>query len=132
WGWLAGRRPRRACRKVRAGPAPSRIRRMAPAAVAGVVQLGAVAALVGGAWLCTVNFPGVALLPGVVLLAFGILTLPRPTPLPRGTVISARSAAPALHALVDRVAAELGVPRPHLIALDDRFAADSGFAGLLR
>jgi hypothetical protein len=108
------------------------LRRIATAAVAAVVQVGAFATLLCGAWLCTVRFPSVALLPGAVLLLFGGLTLPRPAALPRDAVTARRADTPALHALADRVAAALGVPRPDVVALDDRFAADSGFAGLLR
>ncbi|MGI5183403.1 M48 family metallopeptidase [Dactylosporangium sp. CA-152071] len=132
WRWLDVRLHRRARRLVRALPAPSRLRRAATAAVAAVVQAGALATLVFGAWLCTVRFPSVALLPGAVLVLFGVLTLPRPATLPRDVVTARRADMPALHALVDRVAAALGVPRPHLVVLDDRFAAGSGHAGLLR
>ncbi len=132
WRWLDVRLYRRACRRVRAGPAPSRLRRIATAAVAAIVQIGAFATLLCGVWLCTVRFPSVALFPGAVLLLFGVLTLPRVAALPRDAVTVPRVDAPALHALTDRVAAALGVPRPHLVVLDGRFAADSGFAGLLR
>jgi hypothetical protein len=132
WRWLDVRLQGRARRQVRAGPAPSRLRRAATTAVAAVVQAGAFATLLCGAWLCTVRFPSVALLPGAVLLLFGGLTLPRPAAMPRDAVPVRRADAPALHALTDRVADALGVPRPHVVVLDDRFAADSGFAGFLR
>ncbi len=132
WRWLDVRLLRRARRQVRDGPAPSRLRRAATAAVAVVVQAGAFATLLCGAWLCTVRFPSVALLPGAVLLLFGVLTLPRPAAMPREVVAVRRADAPALHALTDRVADALRVPRPHVVVLDDRFAADSGFAGFLR
>lgn len=132
WRWLDVRLHRRARRQVRAGPAPSRLRRAATVAVAAVVQVGAFATVLGGAWLCTVRFPSAALLPGAVLLLFGVLTLPRPATLPRDAVTVRRADAPALYALTDRVADALGVPRPHVVVLDDRFAADSGFAGFLR
>ncbi|MDG6110025.1 M48 family metallopeptidase [Dactylosporangium aurantiacum] len=132
WRWLDVRLRERARRQVRAEPAPSRRRRAATAALAAVVQVAAFATLLCGAWLCTVRFPSVALLPGVVLLLFGVLTLPRPATMPRDAVAVRRADAPALHALTDRVADALGVPRPHVVVLDDRFAADSGFAGFLR
>lgn len=132
WQWLDTRLHRRAYRKVRTGPAPSRLRRAATAAVAVLVQVGSFATLLTGAWLCTLRFPGVALLPGVVLLSIGALILPKPARLPRDAVTTRRAETPALHAVTDRVAAALGVPAPHIIALDDRFTADSGFAGLLR
>jgi hypothetical protein len=61
-----------------------------------------------------------------------VLTLPRVAALPRDAVTARRADAPALHALTDRVAAALGVPRPQVVVLDGRFAADSGFVGLLR
>ncbi len=132
WRWLDTRLHRRAYRRVRGGPAPSRLRRFAAAAVAAVVQVGAVAMLLTGAWLCTVRFPGVALLPGALLLFVGALILPKPARLPRDTVIADRAEMLALYALADRVAAALGVPRPSVVALDDRFTAESGHAGLLR
>jgi hypothetical protein len=132
WRWLDVRLHRRACRQVRAEPASSRLRRTATAAVAAVVQLGAFTTLACGAWLCTVRFPSVALLPGAVLLLFGVLALPRVAALPRDAVTTRRADTPVLYALTDRVAAALGVPRLQVVALDGRFAADSGFAGLLR
>ncbi|WP_327002100.1 DUF4259 domain-containing protein [Dactylosporangium sp. NBC_01737] len=132
WRWLDVRLQRRARRQVRAEPAPGRLRRVVTAAVAAVVQVGAFVVLLGGAWLCTVRFPSVALLPGAVLVLFGVLTLPRPATLPRDAVTVRRVDAPALYALADRVADALGVSRPHVVVLDDRFAADSGFAGFLR
>ncbi|MEV4510060.1 M48 family metallopeptidase [Dactylosporangium sp. NPDC049525] len=132
WRWLDVRLHRLAARRVRAGPAPSRLRRVATATVAAVVQVTGFATLLTGAWLCTLRFPGIALLPGGVLLAFGVLTLPRPAGLPRDAVPARRAEMPALHAMTDRVAAALGVPRPHVIVLDGRFSADSGVAGLLR
>lgn len=132
WRWLDVRLRRRAQREVRARPAPSPLRRAATIAVAAAVQVGIFATLICGAWLCTVRFPSAALLPGAVLVIFGVLTLPRPAALPRDAVIARRADTPALHALTDRVAATLGVPPPHLVVLDDRFTADSGFAGLRR
>ncbi|MET7419727.1 M48 family metallopeptidase [Dactylosporangium sp. NPDC005555] len=132
WRWLDVRLRRRAHRQVRAEAAPSRPRRAATVAVAVAVQVAAVATLVCGAWLCTVRFPSVALLPGAVLLLFGVLALPRPSALPRDAVTVRRADAPALYALADRVAAALGVPPPHVVVVDDQFAAESGLAGFLR
>ncbi|GAB3834586.1 hypothetical protein ACFPIJ_10665 [Dactylosporangium cerinum] len=132
WRWLDVRLARRARRQASASLVPSRVRRAATAVVAVVVQVGAFAILLCGAWLCTVRFPSAALLPGTVLLLFGVLTLPRPPALPRHAVTVRRADAAALHALIDRTAAALNLPAPHIVALDDRFAADSGFAGLLR
>ena len=83
WRWLDTRLRRRAYRKVRGGPAPSRLRRFATAAIAAAVQVGSFAMLLTGAWLCTLRFPGVALLPGAVLLFIGALILPKPAALPR-------------------------------------------------
>ncbi|WP_327010674.1 hypothetical protein OHA72_27415 [Dactylosporangium sp. NBC_01737] len=92
WRWLDVRLQRRARRQVRAGPAPSRLRRAATTGVAVVVQVGAFATLLCGAWLCTVRFPSVALLPGAVLLLFGVLT-PAPTGRPAARHIRIRSTA---------------------------------------
>lgn len=132
WRWLDVRLGRRARRRAREEVTPSRIRRVATAVVAVVVQVAAFGILLCGAWLSTVRFPSAALLPGTVLVLFGGLTLPRPAALPRDVVTVRRADAVALYALVDRVAAALGVPAPHIVALDDRFAADAGFSGILR
>jgi heat shock protein HtpX len=101
-------------------------------AAAVVIQLVAIGSLAFGAWLSSRNFPGVGLLPGVVLLAFGALLLPRPPGLPRYATRLHPDDAPDLFAFVGRVAQEVGVRCPDLIVVDDRFAADGGTAGLLR
>ncbi|MEU7866567.1 M48 family metallopeptidase [Dactylosporangium sp. NPDC049140] len=99
---------------------------------AALIQLTALAALGFGAWLCVRHFPSAGLLPGVVLLAFGAVLLPRPAGLSRYATRLDRAAAPHLFAFVDGIAAAVGVSSPRLIVLDDRFDADGGTTGLLR
>jgi heat shock protein HtpX len=108
------------------------VRRILAYTVAVVVHGLSIGCLLLGAWLCTRDFPAVWLLPGVVLLALGGLTLPRPPAMPKHVVRLSRVEAPDLHALVEQVCAALGVRRPRVVAADDRFDATSGVAGLLR
>jgi heat shock protein HtpX len=92
-----------------------------------------IAELLGGIWLCTVNFPGVGLLPGLLLICFAIGFWPRAPRLPKHLVAVGPATAPELHALIERVAKEIGAPLPDGVYLDDtRFAAESGVTGLLR
>jgi len=107
------------------------VRRILAYAVAAVVHGLSIGCLALGAWLCTRDFPAVWLLPGVVLLALGGLTLPRPPAMPKHAVRLSRVEAPELYAVVERVCAGLGVRRPRVVAADDRFDAASGVAGLL-
>jgi Zn-dependent protease with chaperone function len=106
--------------------------RVVVVAAAVLVQIVSVGSLALGAWLCVRHFPSYTLLPGVVLLAFGAVLLPRPPGLPRYTTRLRRRDAPELFAFVDRVAAQVGVPAPGLIVVDDRFAADGATTGVLR
>jgi hypothetical protein len=76
------------------------------------------------------NFPGWALLPGLLLVGLAAVAWPRPAPLPRYTERLTRAAAPALHDLVDQVARAIGAPAPR-VALDDGFGADGGGYGVL-
>ncbi|MFI5907945.1 hypothetical protein [Dactylosporangium sp. NPDC051541] len=106
--------------------------RLVVAAVALLLHLTALAALAGGAWLVARDFPSFTILPGVVLLAFGVLLLPRPESLPRYSTRLDRTRAPHLFAFVAAVAGAAGVPVPHLIVVDDTFDADGGTTGLRR
>ncbi|WP_433604629.1 M48 family metalloprotease [Dactylosporangium sp. CA-139114] len=97
-----------------------------------LIQLAAIAALGGGAWLVVRDFPSITVLPGVVLLAFGAVLLPRPAGLPRYSTRLDRADAPHLHAFVAEVAAAVGTRCPRIIVVDDSFEADGGTTGLLR
>ncbi|WP_433089421.1 hypothetical protein ACQP1P_23325 [Dactylosporangium sp. CA-052675] len=97
-----------------------------------LIQLAAFAALGCGAWLVVRDFPSITVLPGVVLLAFGALLLPRPAGLPRYSTRLDRADAPHLHAFVAGVAAAVGTRCPRIIVVDDSFEADGGTTGLLR
>ncbi|MFG2042514.1 M48 family metallopeptidase [Dactylosporangium sp. NPDC048998] len=108
------------------------MRRCLAFVVAAAVQLASLGCLALGVWLCARHFPSVGLLPGVVLLALGALTLPRPPALPREATRLSRAEAPALHDLAGRVSAALGLTRPRVVAVDDRLDAASGFDGVLR
>ncbi|WP_433223180.1 M48 family metallopeptidase [Dactylosporangium sp. CS-047395] len=109
-----------------------RLARFTVAAIAVLIHLIAIAALGFSAWMVIRDFPSFTLLPGVVLLAFGVLLLPRPPGLPRYATRLRREDAPHLFAFVDTVAGAVGVPCPALIVLDDRFDADGATTGLLR
>ncbi|WP_433065059.1 M48 family metallopeptidase [Dactylosporangium sp. CS-033363] len=109
-----------------------RLARFTVAAIAVLIHLVAIAALGFGAWMVIRDFPSFTLLPGVVLLAFGALLLPRPPRLPRYATRLRRNEAPHLFAFVDAVAGAVGVPCPSLIVFDDRFDADGATTGVLR
>ncbi|MGI5240948.1 M48 family metalloprotease [Dactylosporangium sp. CA-139066] len=121
---------------VAAGRTPARpgwhLTRAFVVAAAVLVQIVALGSLALGAWLCVRHFPSYTLLPGVALLAFGVVLLPRPPGLPRYATRLHRRDAPHLFAFVDRVAERVGVPAPGLIVVDDRFAADGATTGVLR
>jgi heat shock protein HtpX len=73
---------------------------------------------------------GLGLLLSVPLIGLGVLMRPRLGRLPHKEYRLHRAVAPSLHALVDRVAAELGTPAPDIIAVDFRYNASTRRAGL--
>jgi heat shock protein HtpX len=102
-------------------------------AAAVLILLFVAAVLVLGVWLCTVDFPGPALIPGAVLILLAFVMRPRFGRLPKYATPLTRDAAPTLYALVDRVAEAAGAPTPHVICVEeDHFNAYSGAYGLRR
>lgn len=107
--------------------------------VAWLVVLSFAASVLLGAWWLLValgvgGYPGVTRgvvgFLGVLILLFAWLAVPRPYQ-PEGQEVSAQDA-PELHALVGRVAAELGVARPVRVVLDGQANASMGLAGWRR
>src|SRR5690349_6474560 len=111
----------------------TRVSSVVVTAAAVVILLVVAAFLVAGVWLCTVDFPRPALFPGRILILLAVEMRPRFGRLPKYATVLTRDEAPALYALVDRVAEAAGAPVPHVICLDeDRFNASSGAYGLRR
>lgn len=107
--------------------------------VAWLVVVSFAASVLLGVWWVLValgvgDFPrvtrGVAGFLGVMALMFAWLALPRPYR-PEGLEVSAQDA-PQLHALVARVAAEVGVSRPVRVVLNGEVNASMGLAGWRR
>jgi hypothetical protein len=82
-----------------------------------------------GVWVGTRGFPSALIAPGLILVAAAAWAWPRAGQ-PADTTVLTRAEAPALHELVERVAAALGTPVPHTIRVDERFAAEGGVHGL--
>ncbi|MFI9383825.1 M48 family metallopeptidase [Kutzneria sp. NPDC052558] len=88
---------------------------------------------VGGIWLISFNFPNFAtLLLGLVLLALAALLRPRLHRFTDTYDAVSREEAPALFALVERVAAAIGAPAPSIIVVNGDFNASAGTYGLRR
>jgi Zn-dependent protease with chaperone function len=97
-----------------------------------VLHLAFLAVAATGLWLCAQGFPGVSLVPGVILLLVAYELRPRfGQPPEYGTTVG-RDEAPALHDLVDRVAAALDTPRPDIVVLTDELNASAGTVGWRR
>lgn len=109
------------------GPAGTRIGVLA---ISVALHLTVLACLVGGLWLCVQDFPSLWLLPGGILVLIAIELRPRFGRMEDGAVT--RSEAPALYALVDRVAAAVGAPPPHAVVVDEDFNAGAGTVGIRR
>jgi heat shock protein HtpX len=111
----------------------TRLSSLLVSAAAVLILLFVAAVLVAGVWLCTVDFPGPALLLGAFLILLAVAMRPRLGRLPKYATTVTRDEAPALYALVDRVAEAAGAPTPHVICLeDDGLQAYSGAYGLRR
>ncbi|WP_189168514.1 M48 family metallopeptidase [Pilimelia anulata] len=108
-------------------PGPARVAALAAALA---LHAGVAALAVVGALLVARDFPTPLLVPGLLALAAAWTLRPRLGRLdPLATPLD-RAAAPRLHALVDRVAAAVGAPRPDVIILDDALNASAGTVGL--
>lgn len=106
-----------------------RIALMAVALVLLAVLLGCTAL---GAWLVLHDFPGLALVPGVLLLLIAVAARPRLGKLADDVTVLDRGRAPALFDLVDRVAAAVGTRAPDVIGVDPAFNAYTTMVGLRR
>ncbi|WP_203922030.1 M48 family metalloprotease [Rugosimonospora africana] len=101
--------------------------------VAGSIFLAAIAAMVvGGAYLTVAYWPHLPAFLGLLLILVAIGLRPRLGRLDKDSEPLARQQATALFALVEKVADELGTPRPHIIVLDERFNASCSTVGLRR
>jgi heat shock protein HtpX len=95
-----------------------------------LISLFTVAAVVVGVWLCTLSFPGIPLLPGVVLILLAVEMRPRFGRLPKG---EEPNESPSLQALVSHLAKTIGAPVPDAVYLsEDMFNAYTGQVGLRR
>ncbi len=105
---------------------------LAVSTVAALMYLVFVASVGLVAWWSSLEFPSFRLIVGVPILIVLIAIWPRFRPLPSDATALSREEAPALFTLVDDVTAATGAPRPHLIVIDDRFAADYRRVGLFQ
>jgi heat shock protein HtpX len=116
------------------GRTPARPRwnaaRVVSNALALLVHVVVVAWFAFGVYVCTLGFPSVLVVAGAAVVAIAVQMWPRPGRLPRDATVLERTEAPALRALVGRVAAAVGAPAPRVICVDDRYSADSGTFGL--
>jgi heat shock protein HtpX len=98
--------------------------------ILGVLGLG-----VFGAWLVVTHDTAVTVLFGLVVLGLAYALRPRLgrlRDLPDDVEMLDRASAPALFALVERVAADIGAPVPHRLGLGTGFNAFTVTAGLRR
>jgi heat shock protein HtpX len=119
----------RRSRPSRPGWTRARIVLVAVSAMLVVLTLGC---LVLGARLVTYRFPSLAIVPGMafVMVAVGLRPRLGRRPPRRGTL--RREQAPALFALVERVAGAAGAAAPHVIAVEPDYNASTGRVGLRR
>jgi len=87
---------------------------------------------VAGGWLVLVGFPGMLMIPGVILLLIAAYLAPRFDRLPRHADVLRREDAPALYGLVDRIAAAVGTRAPHFIVANPWFDASVAAVGVRR
>lgn len=97
----------------------------------GLYALTAAIAVAGG-WLTAFRFPNLSIVPGLLLIAIAIYLVPRLGRVHRSEEVLSAADAPHLHELIRRVAAEIGVPRPHLVVINHEFNASAAAVGLRR
>ncbi|BFU43605.1 M48 family metalloprotease [Krasilnikovia sp. MM14-A1004] len=104
-------------------------------AVSALLMAVVVAAFVTGAWLIAVHDSFLLVLLGLVVLGVGAAFRPRfgrLKPLLEHGYRIEPGDAPAVHGLIDRVAASLDVPAPDVVILDSAFSAGVATVGLRR
>ncbi len=144
-GWLDRRLHRVAYRltagqfaALRRAPLTGRtvtVARVVTLTAAVLLILGVLALAVAGGWLIADDLNGVTTLFGVVLLALAYALRPRLTrlrDLPDDIEWLDPASVPALVALVERVAAEVGAPKVHRVGLSPGFNAFTVTVGLRR
>lgn len=100
---------------------------------ASVVLLAILLALAALAvWMIVYDFPSPMILPGALLLLVVAVLRPRFGRLGADAEGLNRESAPALFDLVDRVAAAIGAPSPHVVAIDAAYNAYTGSVGVRR
>ncbi|MFI9594578.1 M48 family metallopeptidase [Nonomuraea sp. NPDC052265] len=100
------------------------IARTAGYVLAGLVHLLPFAFLALGVYLVT-RFTVLSVPIGLIVLDLAWLLRPRPVRVPGGAETLTRENAPRLYELIDRVGAEVGAPRTHLVVLSG--AVNAGF-----
>lgn len=86
----------------------------------------------GGLWLGSLSFPGLGLVPAVILVGTAVELRPRFGRVPKYATEVAPAEAPELHRLVGLVAAALGAPVPAVYVEEDVFNASAARVGLRR
>lgn len=129
WRWLDRRLYARLYARA-AADRPSVGTRWLSRLAGALVYAAALGCLAAGVRLGTWEFPSLFLVPGLILVALGVEAWPRPRPRPRDATVLPPDEAPALHALIGRVAAELGLRRRPAIWVDDRFGAEASVHGI--
>ncbi|WP_326563288.1 M48 family metalloprotease [Micromonospora sp. NBC_01796] len=95
-----------------------------------LLLVGIVALAVLGVWLVTYSFPAPAIVPGVAALGLAVALRPRfGRPDPHADILTPEQA-PALHRLIEQVAAAVGAPAPHIVQVEDTFNAYATSVGL--
>ena len=101
-------------------------------AVSILLYAAVLACLIVGVWLCTLSFPGFALVPGIALILVAVELRPRFGRIPRYATVLSQQEAPHLHALVAQVADAVEAPAPSTICVDEDLNASAGTYGLAR
>ncbi len=97
-----------------------------------LLLLGVAALIVGGVLLIVHDFPSLTIVPGVLLVLIGLVLRPRFGRLDPLWQPLTREQAPTLFQLIDRIAAELKTPAPHMVVCDRQVNASAGAIGLRR